>query len=48
MQKLQENLDFLNWKENFYNDVLSGKIKYYSNLIVNTENKSDLFNCHKS
>ena len=39
MKKLQDNLDFLNWKENFYNDVLSGKIKYYSNLIID-ENKN--------
>lgn len=33
MSDLQESLDFLNWKENFYNDVLSGKTKYFSNLI---------------
>lgn len=33
MEELQESLDFLNWKENFYADVLSGKTKYYSNLI---------------
>lgn len=33
MADLQENLDFLNWKESFYEDVLSGKTKYYSNLI---------------
>ena len=33
MSDLQESLDFLNWKETFYNDVLSGKTKYFSNLI---------------
>lgn len=33
MSNLQESLDFLNWKENFYSDVLSGKTKYFSNLI---------------
>ena len=33
MASLQENLDFLNWKESFYDDVLAGKTKYYSNLI---------------
>lgn len=38
MAELQESLDFLNWKESFYNDVLSGKTKYYSNLI-SVENK---------
>lgn len=39
MAELQESLDFLNWKETFYNDVLSGKTKYYSNLII-TDNKN--------
>lgn len=39
MAELQKSLDFLNWKESFYNDVLSGKTKYYSNLI-NVENKN--------
>lgn len=33
MSDLQESLDFLNWKETFYSDVLSGKTKYFSNLI---------------
>lgn len=33
MSDLQEGLDFLNWKENFYNDFLSEKTKYFSNLI---------------
>ena len=32
-QKLQESIDYINWKQNFYNDVLSGKTKYVSNLI---------------
>lgn len=33
MSDLQESIDFLNWKENFYNDVLSGKTEYFSYLI---------------
>lgn len=36
MKVLQECIDYIDWKQNFYDDVLSGKIKYYSNLI-NTE-----------
>ena len=36
-QEIQESIDFVNWKQNFYNDVLSGKTKYFSYLI-NTEN----------
>lgn len=36
-QKLiQESIDYIDWKQGFYDDVLSGKTKYYSNLI-NTE-----------
>ena len=33
MAELQEAIDFIDWKQNFYNDVLSGKIKYYSDLL---------------
>lgn len=36
MKVLQECIDYIDWKQNFYDDVLSGKIKYCSNLI-NTE-----------
>ena len=36
MNEIQESIDYIHWKQNFYNDVLSGKTKYYSNLI-NTE-----------
>ena len=32
-QKIQDSIDYIHWKQNFYDDVLSGKIKYYSNLI---------------
>lgn len=37
MAELQKSIDFIHWKQGFYNDVLSGKVKYYSNL-VQTEN----------
>lgn len=33
MQKLQDAVDYIDWKQSFYDDVLSGKTKYYSNLI---------------
>lgn len=32
-KKLQESIDYINWKQNFYDDVLTGKTKYVSNLI---------------
>lgn len=36
MKLLQECIDYIDWKQNFYDDVLAGKTKYYSNL-VNTD-----------
>ena len=36
LQQLQNSIDYIDWKQGFYDDVLSGKTKYYSNLI-NTE-----------
>lgn len=37
IQEIQEAIDFIHLKQNFYKDVLSGKKKYFSYLI-NTEN----------
>lgn len=37
MKEIQESIDYIHWKQGFYKDVLSGKTKYYSNLIK-TEN----------
>lgn len=36
-QEIQDAIDFVYWKQNFYKDVLSGKKKYFSYLIK-TEN----------
>lgn len=36
--RIQESIDYIDWKQEFYSDVLSGKRKYYSNLI-NFDNK---------
>ena len=33
IQELEENIDYIDWKQNFYDDVLSGKKTYASNLI---------------
>lgn len=32
-QEIQDSIDFVHWKQDFYNDVLSGKRKYFSYLI---------------
>lgn len=33
LKEVQDCIDYIDWKQGFYDDVLSGKIKYYSNLI---------------
>lgn len=33
MKQLQDSIDYIDWKQSFYDDVLSGKAPYYSNLI---------------
>lgn len=33
LAKIQESIDYIDWKQSFYDDVLTGKTKYYSNLI---------------
>ncbi|MBQ7888827.1 MAG: MerR family transcriptional regulator [Erysipelotrichaceae bacterium] len=33
LKQVQECIDYIDWKQNFYDDVLSGKTKYFSNLI---------------
>lgn len=31
--EIQESINYIHWKQGFYSDVLSGKTKYYSNLV---------------
>ena len=33
IEKLQQAVKFIDWKQNFYDDVLSGKTEYYSDLV---------------
>ena len=33
MEKLQNAVDYIDWKQSFYDDVLTGKVEYHSNLI---------------
>lgn len=33
LNNIQESIDYIDWKQNFYQEVLEGKAKYYSNLI---------------
>lgn len=32
-QEIEDCLSFIDWKQNFYNDVLSGKTEYFSYII---------------
>lgn len=41
INKIQDSINYIHWKQNFYNDVLSGKTQYYSNLI-NTEKDDEI------
>lgn len=36
LKQVQDCIDYIDWKQGFYDDVLSGKTKYYSNLIDTT------------
>lgn len=33
IEELKQAIAYIDWKQNFYDEVLSGKTKYYSNLI---------------
>lgn len=36
IKELQDSIDYIDWKQNLYNDILSGKKDYESNLIPNS------------
>lgn len=33
-KRIEDAIAYIDWKQGFYDDVLSGKIEYYSNLIL--------------
>ena len=33
-KEIEDSIAFIDWKQNFYDEVLEGKTKYYSNLIA--------------
>lgn len=41
INKIQDSINYIQWKQNFYNDVLNGKTQYYSNL-TNTEKDDEI------
>ncbi len=40
IKQLEKSMDYIDWKQSFYNDVLTGKRPYISNLI-NLDNKKE-------
>lgn len=41
LEQIKQSIEYIDWKQGFYDDVLSGKTKYYSNLIsVESERNS--------
>ena len=41
INKIQDSINYIQWKQNFYNDVLNGKTENYSNL-TNTEKDDEI------
>lgn len=41
MQRIQESIDYIDWKQGFYDDILSGKTPYFSNLIRTADSASE-------
>ena len=41
IQELEESVAYIDWKQSFYDDVLSGRKPYVSNLIPLSENPDD-------
>lgn len=39
INKLQQAVEYIDWKQSFYDEVLSGKTQYYSNLIPEMHKK---------
>ena len=33
LNEIQASIDFLDWKQSFYDDVLAGRTEYFSNLV---------------
>ena len=41
INKIKDSINYIHWKQNFYNDVLNGKTQYYSNL-TNAEKDDEI------
>ena len=41
IQKIEDSINYIHWKQSFYQDVLGGKTKYYSNLISTNDDSEN-------
>ena len=39
LKQIQESIDYIDWKQGFYNDILSGKTEYFSYLIPKNDDQ---------
>lgn len=46
IQELEDSVAYIDWKQNFYDEVLSGKRPYVSNLIQEEESGTQQKSCH--
>ena len=37
MEQIQASMDYIDWKQGFYDDILAGRTEYYSNLTPRDE-----------
>lgn len=47
-RQLQAALDYIDWKQHFYDDVLTGRTAYFSNLILLDETQPQRSGCSAS
>lgn len=40
IQKINDSIDFIHWKQEFYENVLNGKVQYFSNLMQKEDDDS--------
>ena len=43
IRELEDSVDYIDWKQNFYDEVLAGKRPYVSNLIRMEEKEASAF-----
>ena len=45
LAEVQASIDYIDWKQGFYDDVLAGRTEYYSNLLPGDENAGETSGC---